>query len=62
MGVVQGLLLADGGNTVCTPDGQGLFHAVDLVREWVKVHPKKRKISVRRAVMRALGERYPCRV
>jgi hypothetical protein len=62
MGLVRGILLADGGKSVCMPDGQSLFHAVDLIREWVKLHRMERKIEVRKAVMRALGEKYPCEV
>jgi hypothetical protein len=62
MGLVRGILLADGGKSVCMPNGESLFDAVDVIRDWVKVHPKDRKIDARQAVMRALGEKYPCRV
>jgi hypothetical protein len=62
MGVVRGILLADGGKSVCMPSGESLFDAVDVVREWVRKSPGERKTDARRAVMRALGEKYPCRV
>jgi hypothetical protein len=63
MGLVRGILLAPGGaKAACMPSGESLFDAVDLVRDWVKVHPGERKIEVRRAVMRALGEKYPCKI
>ena len=62
MGLVRGILLADGGKSVCMPAGESLFQAVDLVRDWVRAHPGERKIDTRRAVMRALGEKFPCGV
>jgi hypothetical protein len=63
MGLVRGILLAPGGaNAACMPAGESLFEAVDVVRDWVKVHPRERKMEVRQAVLRALGEKYPCRV
>ena len=63
MGLVRGILLTPGGaKAACMPSGGSLFDAVDVIRACVKVHPGERKIDARRAVMRALGEKYPCRV
>jgi hypothetical protein len=63
MGLIRGILLAPGkGKSACMPSGGSLFEAVDVIRDWVKVHPKERKMDVRRVVMKALGEKYPCRV
>jgi hypothetical protein len=63
MGLVRGILLASSGaKAACMPSGESLFNAVDVIRAWVKVHPRERKMDIRRAVMRALGEKYPCKV
>ena len=63
MGLVRGILLAPGGaKAACMPSGESLFDAVDVIRDWVKVNPGDRRMEVRRVVMRALGEKFPCRV
>jgi hypothetical protein len=63
MGVIRGILLAPGKEkSACMPSGGSLFEAVDVIRDWVMVNPWDRRMDVRRAVMRALGEKYPCRV
>jgi hypothetical protein len=63
MGLVRGILLAPGGaKAACMPSGESLFEAVDVIRDWVKVNPGDRRMDVRRVVLRALGEKYPCKV
>ena len=63
MGLVRGILLTPGGaKAACMPSGESLFDAVDVIRDWVKVNPGDRRMEVRRVVMRALGEKFPCRV
>ena len=63
MGLVRGILLASSGaKAACMPSGESLFNAVDVIRAWVMVHPKGRNLGSRRAVLKALGERFPCGV
>jgi hypothetical protein len=63
MGLVRGILLAPGKEkSACMPAGESLFEAVDVIRGWVMVNPGERKIDARWAVVRALGEKYPCKV
>jgi hypothetical protein len=63
MGLIRGILLASGkGKSACMPSGESLFEAVDVIRDWVKVNPGERKMDVGRVVLKALGEKFPCRV